>query len=450
MEPIVVQAPASKSMSHRALIAAALAGGLSTLTGVLDSRDIRCTRACLTACGAFFKDTPQGLKVGGVDGKPRGGTEAMPASLFVEESGTTCRLMTAVAAAGQGVFSVFGSGRMHDRPIMELARSLDVQKVRFRWTGKTGYPPFLMQTRGFPGGPIPVSMDESSQYLSGLLLAAPLAAKRTMVGVVGSKVVSWPYVSLTLQVMEDFGVPVEVQLLDGDAWAAVDWTTLTEARPGRVRFQVDPAPYQAREYEVEGDYSNASYFLAAGAIGPRPVLVRGLRRDSLQGDRLMLDILDLMRARVAWTPEGVLVSPGPLRGVDVDMGPCPDLVPTVAVLAAFAEGETTIRGAAHLRIKESDRIAAPAAELAKAGIASDVLSDGLRIRPSRASGTRPQDMLAGKTLELSAHNDHRMAMSLSLLGLAGAGVVLDDPACVAKSFPDFFERFAAIREGMGS
>ncbi len=443
VEPILIQAPASKSLSHRALIAAALADGMSVLRGVLDSRDTRCTRACLTACGAFFKDGPDGgIKVAGVSGKPRGGTQAMPAPLFVEESGTTCRLITAVAAAGQGVFSLFGAERMHERPIMELARSLDVQKVRFRWLGKPGYPPFLMKTQGFPGGPIPVSMDESSQYLSGLLLAAPLAAKRTMVGVVGTKVVSWPYVSLTLQVMADFGVPVEVQLLDGDRWTRADWTSLKEAQPGRVRFQVDPAMYQAREYQVEGDWSNASYFLAAGAIGPRPVTVRGLRRDSLQGDRLMLDILDLMRARVSWTDEGVTVSPGPLRGVDVDMGACPDLVPTVAVLAAFADSPTTIRGAAHLRIKECDRIAAPAEELAKAGIGSEILPDGLRILPS--------PLPRGGKLSLSAHNDHRMAMSLSLLSLAGIEVELDDPSCVAKSFPDFFTRFALVQEGMRS
>jgi 3-phosphoshikimate 1-carboxyvinyltransferase len=431
-------------MSHRALIAAALADGLSTLTGLLDSRDIRCTRGCLASMGAFFKDAPDGsVKVAGVSGKPRGGSESMPAPLFVEESGTTCRLITAIAAAGQGVFSLFGSGRMHDRPIMELARALDIQKARFRFTGKSGYPPFMLKAQGFPGGPIPITLEESSQYLSGLLLAAPMAASRTVVGVAGSKAVSWPYVALTLQVMGDFGVGVTVQTLDGQGensgWADADWRNLKEVRPGATRFLIDPAQYQPRDYVVEGDWSNASYFLAAGAMGPRPVTVRGLRRDSLQGDRYILDILDFMRAKVSWDGDAVTVAPGPLRGVYVDMGACPDLVPTVAVLAAFADSPTTIRGAAHLRIKECDRIAAPAEELAKAGIGSEILPDGLRIVP----GPLP----SGQTIAFSAHNDHRMAMSLSLLSLAGIGVTLDDPACVAKSFPDFHERFAPVREG---
>ena len=264
-----------------------------------------------------------------------------------------------------------------------------------------------------------------------------------MVGVAGAKAVSWPYVALTLQVMGDFGVGVCVQTLSDSGWADADWRNLKEARPGATRFLIDPARYQPREYAVEGDWSNASYFLAAGAIGPRPVTVRGLRRDSLQGDRLMLDILDLMRARVSWDGDAVTVAPGPLRGVDVDMGSCPDLVPTVAVLAAFADGPTTIRGAAHLRIKECDRIAAPAQELAKVGVGSEILPDGLRVIPATSAAPLP----SGQTIAFSAHNDHRMAMSLSLLSLAGIGVELDDPACVAKSFPDFHERFAPVRQG---
>ena len=433
--PITVAAPSSKSMSHRALICAALAPGVSELTGVLESDDTRRTMACFMACGAQFFPAGSILKVAGVGGRPQGGAH-QPVDFDVAESGTTCRLMTAVAAAGHGRFHVHGAPRMHERPIGSLARALASQDVRFEWEGKAGFPPFVLDTTGLPGGTIAIDAEESSQYLSGLLLAAPLALSETVIELAGSKVVSWTYVSLTLQAMEDFGATFAAEMHDGHAWSFAPWRELAAVAPGQARFRVKPDGYKPVCLRVEGDWSNASYLLAAGAVGPRPVRLKGLRPDSLQGDRAILDILLRMGARVEWEHDVVTVSPSSLHGIAVDMASCPDLVPTVAVLAALASGETVISGAAHLRIKECDRLAAPARELEKIGARIEVRDDGLRIAP------QPLDPRA--TAEFSTHGDHRMAMSLSILTLAGVRVGLDDKGCVKKSFPGFWVEWAKI------
>lgn len=438
--PVTVQAPSSKSLSHRALICAALASGVSELTGVLESDDTRRTMACFMACGAMFFPSGSILKVAGVEGRPRGGSHE-PADLDVHESGTTCRLMTAVAAAGSGRFRVHGAARMCERPIGALATALRSQDVRFEWENKKGYPPFVMDTAGLPGGTIAVDAEESSQYLSGLLLAAPLAQAETVVALAGSRVVSWPYVSLTLQAMEDFGATFAAEISDGGAWSVAPWRELAQVAPGRTRFRVAPGGYRAGCHRVEGDWSNASYLLAAGAVGTRPVRVKGLRQDSLQGDRAILDILGRMGAAVAWDHDVVAVSPSRLCGIEADMSACPDLVPTVAVLAALAQGETVIRGVAHLRIKECDRLAVPAQELAKIGCRIEVLEDGLRITP------QPLDPRAAA--EFATFGDHRMAMSLSILSLAGVRVGLDDRDCVKKSFPGFWAEWAKIAGAEG-
>ena len=444
MRAVSIQAPASKSMSHRALIAAALAPGRSRVSGLLDSQDIRRTRACLTACGASFAEDGDSMAVTGMAQGPRGGTPERPADMNVGESGTTCRLLAGVLAAGQGAFRIHGEGRMHERPIGEVFRALESQNVVADYEALPGYPPVVLRTKGLPGGNLSISMEESSQYLSGLLLAAPLAQGPLTIGVAGSKVVSWPYVALTLQVLEDFGVPATVELLQDGRWAAVPRGQAFEARPGAIRFAMRPGTYRARAYEVEGDWSNASYFLAAGALGPNPVSVAGLRPDSLQGDRAILEILARMGAAVSWKDGRVLVEPaqGGLTGADLDMGHCPDLVPTVAVAASLAKGETTIRNVAHLRIKESDRLGALASEITRAGCGAELLADGIRVIPGKVVTDREVPFLA--------YGDHRMAMSLSLYGLAGVPVALDNPGCVAKSFPGFFEQWdkvaAASRE----
>jgi 3-phosphoshikimate 1-carboxyvinyltransferase len=438
-----VQAPASKSLSHRALIGAALAPGESTLSGVLESQDTDRTMACLAACGARFHRSGAGeYSVQGMPGGPQSGAGEL-ANLNVGESGTTCRLLAGVVAAGRGSFRLHGEGRMHQRPLGEPARALEPQGVRFHWETTPGYPPVTIETTGLPGGAVDVRLEESSQYLSGILLAAPLAASPLTINISGTKAVSWPYVSLTLQTMRDFGVPAVVELLQGGKFTPVDYASVTSAEPGKLRFLVAPGAYQARTLRVEGDWSNASYFLAAGAVGARPVTVRGLSQASLQGDRAILDILAAMGAQVSWTPtergEEVTVTPRPLSGVEVDMGACPDLVPTVAVAACFATGPTTIRNVAHLRIKESDRLEALALEIAKTGCGTAMFADGLTITPA--------PLTTKACIPIDTRADHRMVMGPSLFSLAGIQLEFDNPGCVAKSFPGFWQAWAPVLAG---
>lgn len=450
MDTVIISAPSSKSLTHRALMAAGLAQGESKLEGLLESDDTKLTRELMTALGAQY--TPAGPGAFHVTGMgrrlPAGGGEDAPLSLFVGESGTSCRLITAIAAAGQGCFRVHGAGRMHERPIGELAAALRHMGAGFRFEEKENCPPFIMKAcragvvrdgegTAFLADEVSIGCEESSQYLSGLLMAAPLRAGLS-VALTGKKAVSWPYVGLTLDVMSRFGARFAVQALDGEKTRDLDWRMLKRAEPGKLCFVVEGGGYKAHDYRVEGDWSGASYFLAAGAIGPKPVRVAGLNVDSLQGDALIIDILRKMGARTALSDNGVTVFPSELHGVELDMGDCPDLVPTVAALAAHAKGNTVIRNVAHLAVKESDRIAAPAAELAKAGCRVIPSIDGLVVSPPESGLRAP-----GPDLVFSSHNDHRIAMSLCLLGLPGKqgqgfAVRLDNPDCVAKSFPSFW------------
>jgi 3-phosphoshikimate 1-carboxyvinyltransferase len=438
-----ITAPPSKSVSHRAVIAAALARGTSRLSGVLDSQDLERTQACMMAMGADVHPQSDGsLIVSGTAGHPQGGdpeTPEEPVILDVGESGTTCRLLTAVAAAGQGVFEIRGHGRMHDRPIGELLAALLPLGLEVLYLGKSGCPPLTLVSTGLAGGDTAISLEDSSQYLSGLLLAAPLAKGPLTIAVTGKKTVSWPYVAITLSTLTDFGVPFAVETLEQGVWTRADWRGLTDVRPGRIRFAMQPAAYQPCTLAVEGDWSSASYFLAAGALGKKPVTVTGLRPDSLQGDRAICDILGRMGARVETSPEGVTAFPSQLTGRVLDMGRCPDLVPTVAVAACFATGETTITNVAHLRLKESDRIEAVAENCTQAGAAVTARPDGLRIHPT--------PLPRGGTLHLSSFDDHRLAMSAALFELAGITVRLDNPDCVAKSFPAFWEKWEQVRQG---
>lgn len=455
-EIVSVAAPASKSASHRYLIGAALARGVSRVRHTLESRDLERTRAILCAAGAVMNALPDGdgWEVCGMI-RPRGGDEAGGAlSCDVRESGTTCRLLTAVLAAGKGFFHIHGAVRMHERPIGELAHALVRLGAEVRFEQKPECPPLLVHASGLDpmrcGGSLRISMDVSSQYFSGLLLAGPLATSPLTLEVAGDKAVSWPYVGLTLQCLEDFGIDVRVETRPDtrSAWRrnnAHGCRSVAAVRPGCLRVTVRPSTYRAGDYRVEGDWSAASYLLSAGALGRGPVRVEGLREDSPQGDRIFLDILRSMGARVEIASGAVTVFPSNLRAVDVDMGSCPDLVPTVAVLAAFARGTSRLYNAAHLRLKESDRIAAASSELRKAGITAEEKPDGLVVR-----GVYPdRPRLAGNAV-LSAHNDHRIAMSLALLGLGrsdgapGMEERLDDPSVVAKSFPRFWDVWRQI------
>lgn len=440
---ITLNAPASKSVSHRMLIAASLANGSSLVHHALASADLERTRDILVTAGAAMDDLGGGSwRVRGMAHGPQGGPlDGAPADCFVSESGTTCRLLTAVLAAGRGSFRIHGVERMHERPIGALTDALSALGADIEFEGKAGFPPMTVRTNGLHGGDVSLSIDASSQYLSGLLLAAPFCPSPLRVTLAGSKVVSWPYVGLTLQVLEDFGISFTVEQLDSGAWKAVPWKSLTSVKPGELRISVQPGQYRAGEYTVEGDWSGASYLLAAGAVGQEAVLVTGLRPDSIQGDRAMLDILRAMGAGIEIRDDGILVSPSRLHGVEVDMGACPDLVPTVAMTAAFAEGVTRIVNIAHLRIKECDRLSACAAELARIGVKTEETEDTLTIY-----GVGPAKPLVPAGTVFRTYNDHRLAMSCSLLGLApGNDVAVDDPTVVRKSFPEFWNVWSALK-----
>lgn len=463
---IYIEAPASKSMSHRYLIGASLADGKSRILHTLESDDLEATRTILCQAGAkmepILRDGDmEGWEVWGMAGKPRGG-EGEPLQCNVHESGTTCRLLTAVLAAGHGLFRIFGEGRMADRPIGELCHVLERMGAGILYQGKPGCPPILMQAHGLnpalEDGHARIGMDESSQFFSALLFAAPMATSPVWLELSGTKAVSWPYVGLTLQCLSDFGIrhQVEIRPRIGVPWIPLQettWSTLADVRPGCFRVRIWPSQYRAGEYAIEGDWSAASYFLAAGALGQKPVTVKGLRKDSLQGDRAMVDILKKMGCTVEVSENEVTVHPSRLRGVSLDMGNCPDLVPTVAVLAAFAEGSTRISNVRHLRLKESDRIAAPAGELAKTGVMVDVLSDGLLVNGMGGNTAhvrnRPDKPTLAADEKLSAHNDHRIAMSLALLEMREPELSvadrLDNPAVVAKSFPNFWELWSRLK-----
>ena len=423
------------------LIAAALAEGESQVINALSSDDLERTRSILQNAGAVMEERAhREWTVRGMAGGPRGGQPESPTDCFVNESGTTCRLLSAVLAAGHGTFRVHGAERMHERPIGALTDALSSLGAGIAFERKENFPPMLIHGRGLRGGSIDLRIDESSQYLSGLLLAAPFCAEALTITLAGSKAVSWPYVGLTLQAMEDFGIDFSVEQLHGSSWKAVAWRSLTSVKPGELRITVQPGKYRAGSYRVEGDWSGASYLLAAGAVGREPVLVTGLRADSLQGDSVMLDLLRAMGASVEVREDGILVSPSRLHGIDVDMGDCPDLVPTIAMTAAFAEGVTHIRNIAHLRIKECDRLSACATELARIGVKTEETEDSLTIY-----GLGPDKPALPEGTVFHTYNDHRMAMSCSLLGLAtGQAVTVDKPSVVRKSFPEFWDVWGAL------
>ncbi|RQD76862.1 3-phosphoshikimate 1-carboxyvinyltransferase [Desulfonatronospira sp. MSAO_Bac3] len=433
---ITLKAPPSKSVSHRALLAAGLAGGTSVLENVLVSEDILRTRDCLAALGAKFSGDDSAPVVQGLGGRIKA-PSLDPVKLDVGESGTTCRLLAAIVSAGQGSFEISGAGRMHERPIKSLGQSLEGQGVRFKYLGLDGCPPVRIESSGLPGGVVTVGLDESSQYLSGILLASTMATTSLVINIGGKKVVSWPYVHLTLQTMQRFGNPARLQTLQEGHWRHADPDQVQRVEPGKIRFVVHPGVLNPVRYRVEGDYSNASYLLAAGAVGEFPVEVSGLDLESRQGDRRILEILELMGAKISETKNGVMVSPARLHGVDLDMGTCPDLVPTVAVVASMATGTTRISNVAHLRIKESDRLAGVQQEVSRAGCRCGLKEDGLEIEPA--------ELLRGSQVQFKTYGDHRMAMSLSLYELAGIQTALDNPACVNKSFPGFWEEWENIR-----
>lgn len=403
-----VRPPGSKSITNRALVCAALAEGRSTLIGALDSEDTRVMIAALRELGIAIAIENEGRTLH-VDGCA-GAIPAKRAELFVANSGTTMRFLTALASLGRGEYRLDGVARMRERPIGDLVAALRSVGVDLACEGAGECPPVIVRSGGLPGGRASVRGDVSSQFLSGLLMAAPYAESPLEVNVVG-RLVSVPYVSMTLQMMKAFGAHCE--------WAD-DYHRIAVSNSAR---------YRPQRYEIEPDASAASYFFAAAAITGGKVTVEGLSRDAMQGDVAFCDCLEQMGARVEYGPSSITVHGGSLRGVDVDMNAISDTVQTLSVVALLAEGPTRIRNVAHIRHKETDRITATATELRKLGATVDEFDDGLRITPSTN--------LRGAAID--TYHDHRMAMSFALAGLRTPNVIIRDPGCTAKTYPGFFQ-----------
>jgi 3-phosphoshikimate 1-carboxyvinyltransferase len=409
-----IEVPGSKSITQRALIAAALADGESTLLGPLESEDTRYTAAALQQMGVTVKKSREKWTVQG-----RGGSIVTPEKeIFLGNNGTATRFLTSVAALGRGTFRISGDERMAERPILPLMEALQGWGVDIVSINNNGCPPLLINANGLSGGRTVLPEGKSSQYLSSLLLVGPYARQPAELEVEGD-ILSLPYVIMTLAVMEAFDIRVE-------------------ANEALNSYRIPQGKYVAREYAVEGDASNASYFYAAAAVTGGEVTVPNVPVPSLQGDAAFVAVLARMGCQVNKTGEGLTVSgPEELKGITIDMGDMPDVVPTLAVVASRAKGRTVIKNIAHLRIKECDRLHVMAVELAKMGARVQELDDSLIIE-----GISPDAPMHGA--EIETYNDHRIAMSFAVAGLTVPGVKIRGEQCVAKSFPDFWERFALL------
>jgi 3-phosphoshikimate 1-carboxyvinyltransferase len=397
-----IRPPGSKSLTNRALILAALADGPSTLTGVLHSRDTEVMIDSLRRLGiAVEQNIPEKtILVQGGGGR----ISATSADLYLENSGTSIRFLTALCALGNGRYTLDGNERMRERPIGDLLAGLDALGVQT--TCEVECPPVVVEANGIRGGKTVLNTGLSSQFLSALLMVAPAARERVEIRLQGA-LVSEPYIDMTLGVMARFGVTVDHSL-----------PTL---------FVIEPQKYKAVAYDIEPDASAASYFFAAAAITGGEVTVEGLSHYALQGDVRFVEVLEQMGCHVDWQANSVTLRGGPLKGIDVDMNAISDTAPTLAAVAVFADGPTTIHNVAHMRVKETDRIAAVVTELHRLGLSVDEHPDGLTIHPSL-----PQPA----TIE--TYDDHRMAMSFALIGLRAPGIRIANPGCTAKTYPEFF------------
>jgi 3-phosphoshikimate 1-carboxyvinyltransferase len=419
-----IRLPGSKSITNRAILIAGLASGTSVLENALFCDDSHHLAEALLKLGVLVRMDERGARftVTGVGGP----FPIKQGEFYLGNSGTATRFLTAALCLSGGQYTVDGDARMRERPIADLVRAL--QTLGAAIEAPSGCPPVHLGRSpasgrpggapGLEGGQVTVPGRISSQFISALLLAAPLARRDVEVLVEGL-CVSRPYIDVTLEVMRRFGA--EARADDQRA----DGRSSFRVRAGRI--------YRGRQYRIEGDASTASYFLAAAAISEGQVRVEGLGKESIQGDARFADVLARMGAHVKKDSEAIGLAGAPLRGIDEDCSDIPDVVPTLAVVALFARGRTRIKNVAHLRFKESDRISSVASELRKLGGKVRELPDGLEIEESRLS--------AGA---VDSWGDHRIAMAASLVGLRVPGVVVRDPGVVAKSFPGFFEELERI------
>jgi len=417
-----VRPPGSKSLTNRAFVAAGLAQGESLLIGCLASDDTRYMIDAWRKLGAWIEWPAHDIegqpavtaRVVGTGGRLKPG----PTELFVGNAGTAMRFLTAVCTLGHGEYRLDGVERMRERPMGDLLAALQSLGLDVESERGTGCPPIVVRAASRPGGHVLLSGSVSSQFLSALLLAAPYASDDVEIEM-SSELVSKPYTDMTCRLMADFGVQVEYER--------------------HRRFYVAaPRTYQGRQYAIEPDATAATYFWAVAALTGGRVTVEGLTRDSAQGDVGFVDVLAAMGCRVESSPTGLMVrGPQRLRGIDVDLNAMPDTALTLAVLALYADGVTTIRNVANLRVKETDRLAALAAELRKFGAEVTEGRDSLEIVPPETP----------RAAQVATYDDHRMAMSFALAGLKTPGVEITGAECVSKTFPDYFERLRTLVGG---
>ena len=418
-----IRLPGSKSISNRVLLLAALAEGETTITNLLDSDDTRVMLDALEKLGVKLKREGDECIVTGT----RGAFTAKTADLFLGNAGTAVRSLTAALAVNGGSYRVHGVPRMHERPIGDLVDGLRQIGARIDYEGNEGFPPLRIREGQIAvEAPIRVRGDVSSQFLTGLLMTLPLLRTESGVTVVqvDGELISKPYVEITLKLMERFGIKVERH----------EWHQFTV--PAGQRYQ------SPGKIMVEGDASSASYFLAAGALGGGPLRVEGVGRASIQGDVGFADALIRMGANVSMGDDwievrGVGHDHGKLEPIDMDCNLIPDAAMTIAVAALFADGTTTLRNIASWRVKETDRLAAMAIELRKVGAKVVEGEDYIAVTP-------PEQLTPNAAID--TYDDHRMAMCFSLVSLGGVPVRINDPKCVAKTVPDYFERFTALAQ----
>ncbi|QPG06897.1 3-phosphoshikimate 1-carboxyvinyltransferase [Salinimonas marina] len=409
-----VNVPGSKSLSNRALLLAALATGTTRLTNLLDSDDIRHMLNALSALGVDYtlSDNNTTCTVTGLGGAF---THEQHLELFLGNAGTAMRPLCAALAASKVSVSLTGEPRMDERPIGDLVDSLQQAGAQIEYQKNAGYPPLTIQGQHLKGGDITVDGSVSSQFLTALLMAAPLFEQTTNIHIKG-ELVSKPYIDITLNTMAQFGVMV----------TNTDYRCFTIEAGQRY---VSPG-----QFLVEGDASSASYFLAAGAIKGGTVKVTGIGKDSIQGDIRFAEVLEQMGAKISWHRDYIEVTGAPLSGIAMDMNHIPDAAMTIATTALFAKGPTTISNIYNWRVKETDRLHAMATELKKLGAQVDEGQDYITVTP-------PEHL---SHVAIDTYNDHRIAMCFSLVALSSTPVTINDPGCTAKTFPDYFERFATL------
>ena len=409
-----VNVPGSKSLSNRALLLAALAKGETRLTNLLDSDDIRHMLDALKLLGVEYSlsDDKTECKVTGLGGAF---SVDKPLSLFLGNAGTAMRPLCAALAASNVTVELTGEPRMEERPIGDLVDALLEAGADIEYLKNAGYPPLKITGSQLKGGELSVDGSVSSQFLTALLMAAPLFSEDTTIAIKG-ELVSKPYIDITLDTMARFGVSVDNQ----------DYQ--------RFVIKAGQQYVAPKTFMVEGDASSASYFLAAGAIKGGTVKVTGIGKQSIQGDIRFADVLEAMGAKVEWFDDCIVIHGAPLKGVDMDMNHIPDAAMTIATTALFAEGETCIRNIYNWRVKETDRLFAMATELRKLGVEVEEGHDYIRVTPGAAL----------QHAAIDTYNDHRIAMCFSLVSLSDTPVTINDPGCTAKTFPDYFTRFATI------